>query len=126
VKRKKIVKVLPYIATAGLGIVLSPDVAFAAGGNPILNFLNTAVTQVTLAGFGIAALGVSAVGGGVATGNHQFVGPGLKAGGGGATIAGASQLIGLFIPNAGGASIDPTTAAMTVADWLRLLAAAFS
>jgi len=126
VKREKIVKVLPYIAAAGIGLVLSPDVAFAAGGNPVINFLNTCVTQATLAGFGIAALGVMGVGGGMATGNHQFVGPGLKAGGGGATIAGSSQLVGLFIPNAGGASIDPTSAAMTAADWLHLIAAAVS
>lgn len=117
----------PAIAlTATAAAVLISTDAFAGGGNPIIDFLNECVTAGSLAGTGIGTIGLMTACGSAGLGQGHFVGQGLKAGGGGAGMLGASQLFGLAVPgSAAGASLD-LAAHPSLSDWVGIIVSAFS
>lgn len=110
---------------AGVAVLATAiaDVAFAGGGNAIVQSLNNVLNNVTLAGGVIAGLSLCGAWAGSATGNHGVVGPSLKGAGAGAGIAAAPQLVGLAIPG-GGAGASLTAPSMSVVDMVQIAASA--
>lgn len=108
---KTITKVLPFIGGAAIGVVISPDFAFAGGGDPI----STAGGNAVDIGVGLGALAcacgvIGTCAGGLMRSSGVMAGGAITAVCGGAW-AGAPQLVQQVIGAAAGFSVDGLNAA---------------